>query len=713
MTAKTQGAGGPDRFFNRELSWLAFNERVLEEAHDATNPLLERLRFATIVASNLDEFFMVRVAALKSAVFEGDTRPDASGLSPERQLSAISARATAQLDRLYGLVTGVILPAIKEHGIRVSEVPELDATSRAAVTAFFQAEVLPALTPLAIDVERPFPKLSGLNVNVAFWLPPAGDDGTPRLAVVQVPSVLPRLVRLAGTGGPTFVWLEDVIQAESASIFPGQTVVESTAFRLARDSELELDDEGGESFLETLEQSLRQRRRNDAVRLDVTATASNEGATQLQHLVDVLPGDVYRLSGPLDLRALSVLVDLPGFDALRFSGAPPADPVPRVDATDIFGLLEREDVLVHHPYDSFQPVVDFLDAAADDPDVLAIKQTLYRTSGESPIVAALTRAADAGKQVTVLVELMARFDETRNIRWARRLEEMGAHVIYGIRHYKVHAKNCLVVRRTKSGLRRYVHLGTGNYNDGTARVYTDFGLLTTDREIVADTSAFWSALTGYSDPPRFRRLVMAPTTLRARLLTLIEREQRRAEAGQPASIRAKMNALVDTEIVEALYRASQAGVRIDLNVRGMCVLRPVRQRAQREHPGDVHRRQISRARARVGLPQRRRGRRVSRERGLDAAQSRSPDRADVPGRVAGLSPEGARGARRDVPRQRERPSPRCERRVEGAAAAPRHRAVHRPGLPARAGATPGPDRAAARVRADHDGDGVIARVRRH
>ena len=574
MSGKALPGESPDHFFNRELSWLAFNERVLEEAYDATNPLLERLRFATIVASNLDEFFMVRVAALKSAVYEGDTRPDSSGLSPERQLAAIFTRATAQIERLYSVVTTVLLPAIAERGIRVVSAASLDATSRAAIAAYFQSEVLPALTPLAIEAERPFPMLSGLSLNLAFWLNPATADGPRRLAVVQMPAGLPRLVRLAGQDGPTFVWLDDVIRLESAALFPGQTVLESTAFRLARDSEFELDDEGGESYLDALEQSLRQRRRNDAVRLDVEAAASDEAVRQLAQLVEVTSDDVYRLDGPLDLRALSALSDLPGFDELRYKAAPPALVLSAADMSDVFALVERQDVLLHHPYESFDPVVQFVNQAADDPDVLAIKQTLYRTSGDSPIVAALTRAADAGKQVTVLVELMARFDETRNIRWARRLEEMGAHVIYGIRHYKVHAKICLVVRRTPAGLRRYVHLSTGNYNDGTARLYTDFGLLTTNPEILADASAFWGALTGYSDPPRLRKLAMAPTSLRPKLLGLIEREQRRAEAGQPARIRAKMNALVDVDIVRALYRASQAGVRIELNVRGICVLRP-------------------------------------------------------------------------------------------------------------------------------------------
>ena len=573
MSAKTQPGHSSDRFFNRELSWLAFNERVLEEALDGTNPLLERVRFATIVASNLDEFFMVRVAGLKAAVAEGDTRPDPSGLTPGRQLSAVTTRVTVQLGRLTELVTADLMPALASAGIRIVDLAAVDIPSRTAIDAYFQSEVLPALTPLAIDVERPFPMLSSLSLNLAFWLSGTATEPTGRLAVVQVPAGIPRLVRLAGSDGATFVWLEDVIRAESAALFPGQEVLESTVFRLLRDSELELDDEGGESFLEAVEHSVRQRRRSDVVRLDVERSATDAAVEHLTGLVEVSADDVYRVGGRLDIRALGQVIDLPGFGDLRFPAAPGVV-LPSWADGNPFALIEREDVLLHHPYDAFEPVVAFVSSAADDPDVLAVKQTLYRTSGDSPIVAALTRAADAGKQVTVLVELMARFDETRNIRWARRLEEMGAHVIYGVRQYKVHAKICLVVRRTPAGLRRYVHLGTGNYNDGTARLYTDFGLLTADPQIAADASAFWSALTGYSDPPRLRTLVMAPTTLRSRLVALIEREQRRAEAGQLAWIRAKMNALVDVSIVQALYRASQAGVRIELNVRGICVLRP-------------------------------------------------------------------------------------------------------------------------------------------
>jgi polyphosphate kinase len=562
---------GTELFFNRELSWLAFNERVLEEARDPSNPLFERVKFATIVASNLDEFFMVRVGGLKHAVRNRDTRTDPSGLTPAQQLKAVSDRAHAMTAGLSDVVLNDLLPNLAAHAIHVIGTDALDPVSRAGVAAYFREEVLPALTPLAIDAARPFPILASLTLNIAFRLTPAAAGEPPRLAVVQVPARLPRLVRVGGVGSNRFVLLDEVIRVEFQALFPGQTLLEAAAFRLTRDAELELDDE--QSYLDALEQGLRKRRRSAVVRLEIEQRASNEFTDWMTKLVGVERDDVYRLPAPLDVRALTTLVDLPGFADLRYQSFQPAA-VLSSEAGEMFSILDERDLLLHHPYDSFDPVVDFVEAAADDPDVLAIKQTLYRTGGDSPIVAALTRAADQGKQVTVLLELMARFDEQRNIRWARRLEEMGAHVIYGVRHYKVHGKIGLVVRRTSAGLRRYVHLGTGNYNDVTARQYTDFGLMTSDPDFGADASAFFTALTGFSDPPRLRKLVMAPTALRGHLIKLITRETRRAEAGQRAEIRAKMNSLVDPEIVLALYLASRAGVIVRLNVRGMCTLRP-------------------------------------------------------------------------------------------------------------------------------------------
>jgi polyphosphate kinase len=563
----------PELFLNRELSWLEFNGRVLEEAMDATNPLLERLKFATIAASNLDEFIMVRVAALKNAVAEGDTAPDAAGLTPGQQLQQISERAHAMVERLYETLLGDILPGLAARGIRLARVAELEMAPRAALARFFKDEVLPALTPLAIDSSRPFPMLAGLSLNLAILLAPAPDEESPRLAVVQVPARLPRLVRPVGTEGTTYVLLEDIIRAEMAVLFPGQEIRGTAAFRVARDAELDFDDEGGRDLLELIEEELKNRRRSEIVRLEIEAEAGDDLLAILSARLGLTAEDTYRVKGPIDIRALFPLVDLPALEDLR---DPPLKPLASVDFApeDLFSHLEGRDVLLHHPYESFDPVVSFVSTAAEDPDVLAIKQTLYRTSGDSPLVKALARAAENGKQVTVLVELMARFDEQSNIRWARRLEEAGAHVIYGIRGYKTHAKICLVVRRGRQGIRRYVHLGTGNYNDKTARLYTDFGLMTADPQIGEDASAFFNALTGYSDPPHLRKLAMAPTQLRARFLKLVERERQRGEAGQAAEIRIKMNSLVDEEMIRSLYDAAKVGVRVRLNVRGICCLRP-------------------------------------------------------------------------------------------------------------------------------------------
>ncbi len=563
----------PERFLNRELSWLEFNRRVLEEAEDETNPLLERLKFAVIVASNLDEFFMVRVAALKNALAEGDIAPDLAGLTPLQQLERISGSAHAMVDELYATLHEGVLAGLAPRGLRLVSPAELEPSVRASVGRYHRDEVLPALTPLAIDASRPFPMLAGLSLNLAVLLAPAGGEEGERLAVVQVPGRLPRLVRPTGSEGMVYVLLEDVIRAEIGALFPGQEIRDVAAFRVARDSELDLDDEGGSDFLQVIQEELKNRRRSGIVRLEVEDSVSEPLLSLLSTLLAVGPEDTYRVRGPVDIRPLLQLVDLPPLEDLRDTPLKP-QPTVTVAGTELFELLDERDVMLHHPYDSFDPVVSLVSSAAADPDVLAIKLTLYRTSGRSPIVRALARAAENGKQVTVLVELLARFDEESNIRWARRLEEAGCHVIYGIRGYKTHSKICLVVRRGRQGIRRYVHLGTGNYNDRTARLYTDFGLMTTDPELGEDASSFFNALTGYSDPPRMKKLVMAPTQLRERVLRLIDRERERAEGGQAGEIQAKMNSLVDEEIIRALYAAAGAGVRIRLNVRGICGLRP-------------------------------------------------------------------------------------------------------------------------------------------
>jgi polyphosphate kinase len=516
---------------------------------------------------------MVRVAGLKQAIDEGDLSPDLAGLTPARQLAAIGERVQVFVAALYRLVTTELWPALAAHRIRVVGLGDLSEAQRASLDAYFNDAVLPVLTPLAIDVARPFPLLSSLTLNLAVLLTPEPGETGHRLAIVKVPPGLSRLVQISAADGVSFVLLEDVIRAHLSQLFPGQSIVEASVIRLARDAELEFDDEGGRTQLERVERELRQRRSSDVVRLEVEASASPELMAVLQQRLDVATDDVYAVPGLLDLRVLMGLVELPGFEELR---DPPLQPVNVLagEQRDLFSVLDERDVLLHHPYEAYDPVIALLAQAADDPDVLAIKQTVYRASAGSPLIASLQRAAEQNKQVTVIVELTARFDEERNIRWARALEQAGAHVIYGVRGYKIHAKALLIVRRTPHGLRRYVHLGTGNYNERTARLYTDFGLLTTSQAIAEDATAFFTALTGYSDPPRLQKLVMAPTGLRRRMLRLIDRERRRADAGQPAEIMAKMNSLIDDEIIEALYAASRAGVRIRLNVRGICALRP-------------------------------------------------------------------------------------------------------------------------------------------
>ena len=565
----------PELFLNRELSWLEFNGRVLEEVADPESPALERLKFATIVSSNLDEFFMVRVAKLKDAVEEGQVAPDLSGLTPSQQLERISVRAHEMVEQLHAALRGDVLPELARRGVHLVALDELDGEQRFWVRRHVREEVLPALTPLAIDASRPFPMLSNLSLNLGVLLAPAGEGTQPRLGVVQVPGGLNRLVRLPGSS-ESFVLLESLIRSELEVLFPGQTLLGAAVFRISRDSELELDDEGGEDdWLEAVEEELRKRRRSRVVRLEVDGGVGIALLELLTSRLGLQAADVYRIPGPLDVRALAPLLDLAALEDLR---VPPLRPVPslgREEMEDLFSVLDEGDVVLHHPYDAFDPVLALVARAAQDPDVLAIKQTLYRTSGaSSPLVQSLARAAESGKQVTVLVELMARFDEQSNIRWARSLEEAGAHVIYGVRGYKTHAKVCLIVRRSSRGIRRYVHLGTGNYNERTARIYTDFGLMTSDDEIGEDASKFFNTLTGYSDPPRLKKLVMAPTGLRDRILKLIERERRHAEQGQAAAIRAKMNSLVDGELIRALYEASRVGVEIDLNVRGICCLKP-------------------------------------------------------------------------------------------------------------------------------------------
>ncbi len=563
----------PELYFNRELSWIAFNERVLEEAEDASNPLLERLKFACIVSSNFDEFFMVRVAGLRHQVVRKEHESCNTGLTPKEQLSRIAQRVHRTADRQQKLLCETLLPALGEEGISILSRDEFDVAQRGRIEQFFEREVFPVLTPIGIDASHPFPLLLNLSLNVAA-LVEEEPEAPLRLAVVQVPNVLPRLVEVGSESDTVFVLLEDVVREFVHRLFPGKRIVDTAVFRITRDAEIEFDDEGGRDFLEVVQQELRKRRQNVAVRLEVSTGVSRELLGQLRDRIGVDAKSIYHVRGPIDIRPLMGLLDLPGRPHLKVEPFEPQMPPELIHQPDVWQLLREQDVLLHHPYDSFEPIVKLMSEAAADPNVLAIKQTLYRTSGQSPVIEALSRAAENGKQVTVLVELMARFDEEQNVGWARKLEEAGAHVIYGVQGLKTHSKILLIVRREMDGIRRYVHLGTGNYNDKTAKLYTDMGLLTAREEFGSDASAFFNTITGIADPPEYHVLTMAPINLRERFIALIDRERERAEDGQKACILAKMNSLLDSKIIVALYRASQAGVEIKLNVRGICCLKP-------------------------------------------------------------------------------------------------------------------------------------------
>jgi polyphosphate kinase len=566
----------PGNYLNRELSWLEFNSRVLEEAQDAKNPLLERLRFYCIFHSNLDEFFMVRAASLLRRIAEGDVAPDPSGLTPQTQLDRVLQRVRELQEASCSLFEEKLLPALSREKIRIISAEELSPEQAGALDDYFNREVYPILTPVAVDGAQPMPRLAGLATNLAVVLAQEKPgESEPHLAVVQVPGRLPGLFRLPDSGGLDFCWLSDLVRRGLPRLFPGYRVLETAAFRITRDSEMELDDEGQDDFVRTVESGLKSRRKALPIRVEHEFRMSAGLCERLCRALDVDASALLPVRGPLEPRPLLNLVDTPGFDKLRYRPQPPLKPLEFEQERTIFDIIRERDVLLHHPYDSFDPAVELIHAAAEDPDVLAIKQTLYRTSGSSsPLVRALLGAAESGKQVTVLMELTARFDEERNIRWARDLEDAGAYVLYGISGLKVHAKIALVVRREADGIRRYVHLGTGNYNERTARLYTDYSLLTAAEDFGSDASGFFNTITGYSEPPALNHLVMAPLGMRDKIISLIRREADWARSGQVSGITAKMNSLVDPKIIQELCLASGAGVPVRLNVRGICCLRP-------------------------------------------------------------------------------------------------------------------------------------------
>ena len=572
----------PSLFINRELSWLEFNERVLEEARDHSNPLLERLRFLAISASNLDEFFEVRVAGLQAQVYDDlepqDAPPD--GLEPLAQLNEISKRAHNFVERQYDTWYHELRTSLEKHGIILCEHEDLTPSQLSYLNDYYDAQVYPVLTPLAIDPAHPFPHLHNKSLNIILRIEGVNQDPERQLyAVLQVPSVLSRLVPLPAEpdGKRRFILLEKVIGPRLDSLFGGYTVAARVAFRVTRNSDLTIQEtEVKSSLLSTVQENLRQRKWGAAVRLEISDRADEGFLAQLRmtSALDLEERDVYKVAGPVDLTALVALCKLEGFRELKEPSFEPQLPAPLVKRSSVFSAIREGDILVHHPYESFGAVIQFIEQAADDPHVLAIKQTLYRTADDNPIINALARAAENGKQVTALVELQARLDEENNIVKARALQKAGVHVVYGMVGLKTHCKAALVVRRERDGIRRYVHLGTGNYNPTTARIYTDLSYFTCRPEFGEDASALFNLLTGYSQGHAWKKLVIAPAHLADRLIALIDREKRHAENGQPARIIAKMNSLVDPSAITALCAASRAGVKIDLIIRGICCLRP-------------------------------------------------------------------------------------------------------------------------------------------
>lgn len=562
----------PEYYVNRELSWLKFNLRVLREAGVRTLPLLERMRFVAISASNLDEFFMVRVAGLIEQEAAGVDRVDAAGLTVADQLREISLSAHNQMKLKYRYFFA-LLNELEKNDIRFLRVKDVNPEQRQELEAYYQEMVFPVLTPMAVDAARPFPFLANKTLNIAVEL--RNKKGEQRVAFVQVPSVLPRFISLVEQEGKrSYIFLEDLIMEHCQDLFKGLTIVDMVPFRITRDSDLEVEEDATQDLMKEIERSLRKRKRGVAVRLEICTTDDRYLKDFLVRSLDLEPRDVYEIGGPLDLTFLNKFIDQPGMDQWKFTPYVNQQPEELPDTEDLFGKIREHDILLHHPYESFDPIVKLLATAAEDPKVLAIKQTLYRVSGNSPLVAALARAAENGKQVTALVELKARFDEENNIVWARRLEKAGCHVIYGLMGLKTHSKIILIVRKEEDGIRRYVHLGTGNYNDKTARLYTDLGLLTANDQYGQDASAFFNVLSGYSEPPVFNRLVMAPIGLREKIYELVDREIANVKNGGQGHIIAKMNSLIDQPVIRKFYEASQAGVKIELIVRGICGLRP-------------------------------------------------------------------------------------------------------------------------------------------
>ncbi|MFQ6843946.1 MAG: RNA degradosome polyphosphate kinase [Lachnospiraceae bacterium] len=570
----------PEYYTNRELSWLDFNSRVLYEARDKSLPFLERLKFLSITSSNLDEFFMIRVASLKDMVHAKYNKKDIAGLTPSQQLEKIAKNAHELVHLQYTTYNRSLLPVLKQNKVEViTEHEQLTPAQAEAADRYFEENVYPVLTPMAMDSSRPFPLIRNKTLNIGALISKKAEKEQEKdqmeFATVQVPSVLPRIIRLPDgeDGQKCVILLEEVIERNISRLFLNYDVVCAHPYRIMRNADLPIDEEDAADLLKEIQKQLKKRQWGEVIRLEIEDKMDPKLLKVLKQEFDVKEDDIYRINGPLDLTFLMKLYGMEGMDEHRYKPYQP-QPVPGMnDEEDIFTQIRRGDILLHHPYMTFDPVVQFVKQAAVDPDVLAIKQTLYRVSGHSPIVAALAQAAENGKQVSVLVELKARFDEENNIIWAKMLEKAGCHVIYGLLGLKTHSKITLVVRREEDGIRRYVHLGTGNYNDSTAKLYTDCGILTCSEPIGEDATAVFNMLSGYSEPKNWNRLVLAPLWLRDTFMRLIRRETEHARNHEPARIVAKMNSLCDKEIIAALYEASAAGVEIDLIIRGICCLK--------------------------------------------------------------------------------------------------------------------------------------------
>ena len=565
----------PKYYENRELSWIKFDERVLSEARDKNIPLLERLKFISITSSNLDEFFMVRVASLKDMVHANYKKRDIAGMTATEQLTAINEATRELVNTQYSTYMRSLIPLLNKEGIYLLDAHE-DLTEEQGkfVDRYFEESVYPVLTPMAVDASRPFPLIRNKTLNIAALLTGKQSEGETVFATVQVPSVLPRLVQIPTEDGSTcFILLEQIIERNISVLFSNYNVLCAYPYRVMRNADLTIDEDEASDLLKEIQNKLKMRQWGEVIRLEIEDMADKKLLKFLKTELKVADEDIFRIAGPIDLTFLMKVYGIEGYDHLRYKPYTPQR-VPEIAPEDnIFDAIRRGDIFLHHPYETFDPVVDFIRQASKDPDVLAIKQTLYRVSGNSPIISSLAQAAENGKQVTVLVELKARFDEEHNIVWAKKLEQAGCHVIYGLVGLKTHSKIALVVRREEDGIRRYVHLGTGNYNDSTAKLYTDCGIFTCKESIGEDATAVFNMLSGYSEPLSWNELILAPYWLRDKFIKLIDREKKHAKNGGEARIIAKMNSLCDPGIIEALYEASAAGVKIDLIVRGVCCLR--------------------------------------------------------------------------------------------------------------------------------------------